>query len=258
MSRRKSVQLLRQVLHKARRRIPTPIWVFLKGLIHGKDIVSISGIRLALDHDIMSNHMLEVLRSGMYERAETREISRIIQPGERIVELGAGLGFLAIAVAKLDTAASIAVYEANPKLIPLISRNQRLNGVEFQVYNQIVLPTDDAATVPFYIRKDFWASSLAPQPWGYVEQVDVPVISSAEMLRRHEPTMLVVDIEGGELELFRDISLAGVKKIYVELHQKAIGPLGMKRVFEFFSSHDFHYDQDHSHGSVVLFRRVLH
>lgn len=201
--------------------------------------------------------MLDVLRSGKYERTEVRQIKQVVQPGDRIVELGAGLGFIAIAAARLNIAKSIAVYEANPKLIPLISHNQRLNDVEFDVFNQVVLATNDVTSVPFYIRKDFWASSLAPGPWGYVERVEVPAISFQDMLDRHRPTMLIVDIEGGELELCRRVPLTGIKKVYIELHQNVIGRVGMKRVFDFFSSRDFHYDQHHSHGSVVLFSHVL-
>ncbi len=224
---------------------------------HKSDTVTIQGIRLALDRDIMSDRMLEVLRAGRYEQAEVRQIPKILQPGDRVVELGAGLGFVAIAAAKLDIAESIAVYEANPRLIPLISRNQELNGVAFDVFNQVVLLTDELSSVPFYIRKDFWASSLAPQPWGYSEQIEVPAIAFSEMLERHRPTMLIVDIEGGELELFRRVPLTGVKKVYIELHQNVIGRVGMKQVFDFFSSRDFHYDQHHSTGSVVLFSHVL-
>lgn len=225
--------------------------------MHAHDTVSIGGIRLAIDRDVMSDHMIDVLRSGRYERTEVREIKRIVQPGERIVELGAGLGFIAIAVTKLNITKSVAVYEANPNLIPLISHNQRLNGVQFEVLNQVVLPTGDVTSVPFYLRKDFWASSLQPQPWGYIEQVEVPATAFHEMLEQHRPTMLIVDIEGGELDLFQHVPLTGVKKVYIELHQNVIGRVGMKRIFDFFSSRDFHYDQHHSHGSVVLFSHVL-
>lgn len=77
--------------------------------------------------------MLDVLRSGSYEQAEVRQIPRIIQPGERIVELGGGVGFLAVTAAKEAKAEAIAVYEANPKLIPLIERNKSLSKVDFEV-----------------------------------------------------------------------------------------------------------------------------
>ena len=201
--------------------------------------------------------MIEVIRSGRYEGGESREIARIVQPGERIVELGTGIGFIAICAMKTSQVQKLATYEANPKLIPLIEANAAQNEVKFEVHNAIVAPKATGGTAPFYLRKDFWASSMAPQPWGYVEKVEVPVVSFDSVRETYRPTMLIVDIEGGETHLFRDIALTGIKKIYMELHQNVIGRVGMKNVFDFMSSKDFHYDQHHSRGSVVLFSHVL-
>ena len=201
--------------------------------------------------------MLKVLRSGDYERDEAHHIGNIVQPGERIVELGGGVGLISSKIGQMEAVESIAVYEANPALIPLIERTHQLNGVTAEVVNAVVLPTAAQATAPFYVRRDFWASSLAAEPYGYDQVVDVPVIGFAAMLKRHRPSMLIVDIEGGEETLFDDVPLTGVRKVYIELHQAVLGRVGMKRVFDFFSSRDFHYDQWHSAHGVVLFSHVL-
>ncbi len=216
-----------------------------------------NGIRLELDPEVMSENILKAIKGGRYEKAEAREIPRIVQPGERIVELGAGLGFIGLTCKATGLVQHYRGFEANPKLLPLIQRNAALNDAVLEVENAVVMPKPPGPTVPFYVRKDFWASSLAPQPWGYVEKVEVPTLAWQKMLDEHRPTMLVVDIEGGELALFEDAPLTGVKKIYMELHQKVIGRIGMKRVFDFMSARDFHYDQHHSHGGVVLFSHVL-
>jgi FkbM family methyltransferase len=218
---------------------------------------TINGVRLAIEPEVMSPAMIEVIESGKYESTEAREIPRIVQPGERIVELGAGIGFIAITALRTGRVSRLASYEANPRLIPLIERNARLNDLSFDVHNAVVDPKEDGGTVPFYLRRDFWASSLLPKPWGYQEEVAVPRVSFAAVLERYRPTMLIVDIEGAEERLFRDIPLTGVKKVYMELHQNVIGRVGMKNVFDFLSSKDFHYDQHHSRGSVVLFSHVL-
>lgn len=218
---------------------------------------TVAGIDLAIDPEVMSPKMVEIIESGAYEGAESREIPRIVQPGERIVELGAGIGFIAAIALKTGLVERYAAYEANPRLIPLIERNAALNGVSFELHNAVVDPTTDGGTVPFYLRRDFWASSLSPAPWGYQSEVAVPRVSFDAVRERYRPTMLIVDIEGGEEVLFRDVALTGIKKIYMELHQKVIGRVGMKNVFDFMSSRDFHYDQHHSRGSVVLFSHVL-
>jgi hypothetical protein len=120
-----------------------------------------------------------------------------------------------------------------------------------------MLPRRESATVPFYLRRDFWASSPSPEPFGYDAVVDVPVVAFEDMLGRHRPTMLIVDIEGGEAELFRDVPLTGVRKIYLEMHEQVLGRIGMKRLFDALSRRDFHYDPSHSTHSVVLFSHVL-
>ncbi len=222
-----------------------------------RSTVTIKDITLTLDPEVMSPTILEVLEAGTYESAEAREIARIVQPGERIVELGSGLGYIAITALRTGKVAELAGYEANPRLIPIIRKNASLNGLEFDVVNAVVDPKEEGGTVPFYLRKDFWASSLSAKPWGYREEVAVPRVAFASVIERYRPSMLIVDIEGGEERLFRDIALTGIKKIYMELHQNVIGRVGIKNVFDFLSSKDFHYDQHHSRGSVVLFSHVL-
>ena len=222
-----------------------------------RSTATINGIRLAIEPEVMSPRMIEVIEAGTYEGTEAREIARIVQPGERIVELGAGIGFIAITALRTGKVAALASYEANPRLIPVIEANARLNGLAIEAINAVVDAKEDGGTVPFYLRRDFWASSLAPGPWAYEAEVAVPRVSFEAMRRRHRPTMLIVDIEGAEEALFCDVSLTGIRKIYVELHQNVIGRVGMKNVFDFLSSKDFHYDQHHSRGSVVLFSHVL-
>lgn len=223
----------------------------------GAEIVEHAGCRLALDATAMSAKMVDVIRRGHYEAMEAREIPRIVQPGERIVELGAGIGFIACRAMLTGRVERLTAFEANPALVPLIRRNAALNGVGFAVENAVVQPRPAAPTVPFYVRDDFWASSLSPDRFGWRERIDVPTVDFETMLDRLRPTMLIVDIEGGEEALFRDVSLTGVKKIFVELHQNTLGRVGMKRVFDQLSARDFHYDQHHSHGGVVLFSHVL-
>lgn len=217
----------------------------------------LNGVRLSLDPAVMSPKMIEVIRQGYYEQGEAQEIPRIVQPGERIVELGAGIGFIAITAMRTGNVEHLVSFEANPRLIPLIEANAALNDASFEVRNAVVDPREDGGTRPFYIREDFWASSLVAGPWPYAEQVEVPRVAFARVLDEYRPSMLIVDIEGGEEFLFRDVPLTGVRKVYMELHQGIIGRVGMKNVFDFMSARDFHYDQWHSHGSVVLFSHVL-
>ena len=86
--------------------------------------------------------------------------------------------------------------------------------------------------------------------------VETPAVALDELVRRHTPTLLIVDVEGTEVGLIEGSELPGVQKVLIELHHKVIGPEGVKRVFDLFSLKGFGYDAIFSHQGVVLFRRV--
>ncbi len=210
------------------------------------------GIRLALDASIMSKHMLDTLRRGYYENEEAEALALIIQANEVVMELGGGIGFLSTLLAKNSQVKAVHVFEANPHLIDAIHRTHSLNGVSACVYNEIVGKSDQP--VNFYIHEDFWASSTIPS----VGQTIVKVAQSCfqSRLDQIKPTLLIVDIEGGEIEVFDNINLNGVKKILIEIHQNVIGREGVKHVFDTLSAEGFHYDVWHSKQQIVLFSHI--
>lgn len=87
-------------------------------------------------------------------------------------------------------------------------------------------------------------------------KVDVPVFSFNAVVERIRPTLIICDIEGGEIELFEHANLTGVQKVMVEIHQSVVGRMNIKRLFDMFSARNFHYDEHHSSGSVILFSHI--
>ncbi|MFP3367124.1 hypothetical protein R0J93_26120, partial [Pseudoalteromonas sp. SIMBA_148] len=82
-----------------------------------------------------------------------------------IGELGGGIGYISTLCHLQKKAKKIVVFEANPTLITIIEKTHSLNGVTAEVINAVVLPRKTSETVPFYVRDDFWASSLSKEPW---------------------------------------------------------------------------------------------
>lgn len=221
------------------------------------DVVVHCGVKLPIDPAIMSGNIRSAITSGSYEHQEAKEIGRLIQEGERVLEIGGGIGFMSTLIARNGLTARVRVIEANPDLIPFIERVHKLNEVaDVEVINAVLSNDMSNPTLPFYLRKDFWASSLSPQPFGFIRTVDVPVRSFNSEIETFKPTLIVCDIEGGELDLFMNANLTGVKKVYMEIHQKVLGRGGIKRLFDALSARNFHYDQHHSRGSVVLFSHI--
>lgn len=203
---------------------------------------------------------MKVIREKRYELQEARQLQRIIQDGEVVLEIGAGIGFMASLIANNPLVKKVVSYEANSALIPIIRDTVKANvGENFAKWNlqHAVLATGyrDQPAMDFYVHKDFWASSLSPIA-DAIRVEKVAIDSFNDVITNLRPTLIVCDIEGGELNLFKNADLTGVKKVYLEVHQKILGRRGMRALFEIFHSRDFSYDPHHSEGSVVLFSHV--
>jgi FkbM family methyltransferase len=209
------------------------------------------GVLLPVVPGVTSDGIAACIRAGDYESAEAGELDGLIQPGEVILEIGAGCGFISAYCAKKADVVSVVCVEANPRLIDVIRLTHRANDVSVVVHHEL-LGRQDGET-DFYLNKDFWASGTHS---FLGEAIRVPVTSFQKRLDEIRPTMLIIDIEGGEETLFEATDLTGVKKIMVELHQNTIGRRGMKHVFDLLSAQDFHYDLWHSSRSIVTFSHV--
>ena len=215
------------------------------------------GVKIPLQRPLLSQTIINALEKGFYEKQESKELERLIEPDERILEIGAGIGFISALCAQNGKAAAIRAYEANPDLIPFIKRVHALNEITtVEVVNGVLSSSPTAPKATFYQRHDFWASSLSPEPFKYKTTVEVDVVDFTAELRAFKPTLIICDIEGGELELMREANLEGVRKVYMEIHQKVLGRRGIKALFDCMSKKDFHYDQHHSQRGVVLFSHV--
>jgi hypothetical protein len=51
-----------------------------------------------------------------------------------------------------------------------------------------------------------------------------------EEVRSVKPSLLIIDIEGGEMELVPHMDLTGIRAIVIELHERVTGPEGAQTV----------------------------
>lgn len=218
--------------------------------------ITCNGIKICYDPNVISDAIAKHMTKGTYEREEGILVGGIVQEGERILEIGCGLGYLSCLAMKTGKVEELLGFEANPKLIPIINETWEINQVQARCRNGVITNTSSGRKIDFYVRNDFWASSLSPSPYQYKEIAQVETINFQELLFEFKPTMIICDIEGGERELFEGVQLIGVKKVFMEVHQNLLGRWGMKKLFERFSHQDFHYDVWHSVGQVVLFSHV--
>jgi FkbM family methyltransferase len=215
------------------------------------------GVKFPDDATIISPRVRESILAGRYESKEATQVDKLLLPGDRVLEIGSGLGFISTIAARHPNTEAVLCYEADPRLISYIKAVHELNGVTKTTVRNGALSTNlSQKEMTFYIRKNFWGSSFNKNASEYESTAAVPVLSFNEVVEQFRPTFIVCDIEGAELDLFLNASLAGVTRVLLEIHSRVIGRAGVKRLFDAMSARDFFYDEFHSHGSVVLFSHV--
>ena len=117
------------------------------------------GVRLALDRQIPPE-IREFLYSGEYERGEIKAIRRLLRPGDVVMELGTGIGFVSLVCARCVGADRVFSFEANPALEPLIRRNYELNHLHPTL--SICILGEKAGETDFYVHDLYWISSTRP------------------------------------------------------------------------------------------------
>ncbi len=222
--------------------------------------IELNGVVLPLDPQIVDARVEQALRVGKYESPEVRATPLFLDSTDRVIELGSGIGYISAYIAKAIGVEAVTCVEANPALISYAQKVHRLNGLaNCEVLNAVTV--SDAAdmpasgTLPFYVADPFWSSSLI-RVRNAVDQVDIAVLRLSDLIRQKAATALVVDIEGGERDIFEKTDLGSVTKVFFELHKRIIRPSGVKKTFDDLSAQNFNYDQSVSSGGMLLFRKV--
>jgi FkbM family methyltransferase len=180
--------------------------------------VTYMGLRVPVSRAHVPAPIVGQLLRNDYERPEIRAALSLVRPGDRVLELGVGLGVVGALVARSHESVRLTSFEANPSLIPYIKDLHAINGVtSIDLQNRILLHRPDRPSVPFHVNRYFPEGSLIPSE-GTVAQVEVMTADFDEVVRDVNPTVLVCDIEGGEAELLAPADLSSFRALIVEMH----------------------------------------
>ncbi len=183
------------------------------------------------DSPMMTPQRAERINAAQYEGQEIAGALAVIKAGDKVLEMGAGLGLVGAIAAKNGQPSQVMSFEANPNLIEHIEALYKLNGVGglITLRNEVLISAPDApATMPFHVRNSYLGSSLIDTDRRATTQADVPTASYTQVHETFQPDVILMDIEGGELEFLRHASLEGVRAIVVEFHPEAYGKKGMR------------------------------
>lgn len=187
-------------------------------------VARLDGCRFLLDAPEVGAGLRYLLLSGKHEAPERQLAKRWVNPNLPLVEFGASIGVVACVTNRLlaDPSRHVVV-EANPKLIPLLSRNRSLNRCHFAVQHAAVAYA--AAAVRFHLSQEAISSSLHQHS---DDTVVVPATTLSAVLddRAFDVCTLICDIEGGEADLIdfeASVLATRVAMLIIEIHPRLIG-----------------------------------
>ena len=199
-------------------------------------------VKLQLPEYMLGTDIATRIRRGDYEKDERVLVSERVPPSARVLEVGACVGAVSVTVnARLADRTQHVVVEANPRLVPLLSRTKELNNAGFHVaFGMVVGPAASGSEkegegearggARFQIFDKIVAGSAHRSDGQERDRrvVRVPTFTVAALAARHGVAFdtLIVDIEGGELAFFRENAAflrRGVARVVAELHGNMMG-----------------------------------
>jgi FkbM family methyltransferase len=216
--------------------------------------LTVHGVKVPIEATEVSPVVWEALASGTYEAKEARWITKCVRPGDRVLELGSGIGVVTTLIAAIPDV-RVWAYEANPLTVALARRVLEANAIANVTLRQGVLTAGASKDLPFYIRADLWMSSMDEKQGPYLKVVQLASSDIDAFVSRNEIDVLVMDIEGAERDLLQNAELPGVDRIFLELHDHLYGLAGIRDITQALAEKGFGYDPRGSSGPCVLFSR---
>ena len=217
-------------------------------------MLKVHGVNVPISSDEVSPVIWQALTSGSYEAKEARSIFKAVKPGDRVLELGSGIGIITSVIAMIPDV-TVWAFEANPSTAALARRVIDANDLDNVMLSQGILTAGGPRSFRFYVRRDLWMSSMDENQGPYERAIELSSINIDEFVSRHGINVLVMDIEGAERDLLQNADLTGVDRIFLELHDHLYGLAGIRDMMHALAVKGYAYDPRGSQGPCVLFSK---
>ncbi len=198
-------------------------------------------VKVRLDRKLTANlfvphEVLIGLFADFYEPAERTLLPVIYNSGDRVLELGCGMGLITLILG--SRCEFVLGLEALPDYAEVARANAGSNNLSNVIILSVMGHTLNGEA-DFRYRNPPYSSSAVLDRIGMEEATDniitVPTIDVNELIDQHSINAIHLDVEGSELELIPHIlsgsNIASVNKISWETHTHIIGVDGNNRLF---------------------------
>ena len=218
----------------------------------------IDGIHLSVPDDMLNDRISDKLATGGYEAHEAHAARMRLRAGQRVLELGSGLGYIASVCSAITGPGNVTTVEANPEMLPVIRGNLDRNGfgAVTLLHGAVGGMKSGADPIEFDNQKTFWAARIADVDTAPDAVVSVPHLGLGDLLKTCRPHVVIMDIEGAEQHLFDAPWPGFVRSVMMELHPGRYSDAVIKRIVDCMSGSGLTYDPGPSRGRILGFRRV--
>jgi FkbM family methyltransferase len=213
-------------------------------------VIGIQGIKIEVDHDRFPKSIVRALYRERYEDREAELVRQTLRRGDRVLEIGAGIGFISLICAQRCGADAVLSYEANPDNERFILRNFALNNLFPQFRSRAVSVAKGEAVL--FVEPNFLSTGLISRGNGTKTAVQCDAI--ADVIWEFRPNCIVMDVEGAEIDLLPAAPLDGVTKIILETHPHVVGSPAIRELDAYLQSQGFACPNPDS-GKVCLYLR---
>jgi len=182
--------------------------------------MTIDGVKVITDRKRIPPFIQKLLFRKQYEDHERALVREHLRRGDRVLEIGCGIGLVSLVATRVCGEGNVFSYEANPRMEEIIRENYRLNGWEPDLTMKAV--TADGRRLKFFQEANILSSSLIDRNLDGRE-IEIESVAINDAIRRHDPTVIVMDVEGAEEEILPVADLEGVRALILELHPHIIG-----------------------------------
>jgi len=186
--------------------------------------ITIDGIRISTSLEHVTKDIRKALFREDYERPERLLVQKYLSKTDRVLEIGAGVGLISVACARVCGPENVLSYEPNPRTRIAIEKNFELNGLKPQLRSKAVGLT--AEEIEIYFAENIFSSSVFDRNFGDKTTVECDAIS--DVIAEFQPNAIVMDVEGAEIDLLGQTNLANIDKVIVEMHPHIVGDDNIK------------------------------
>lgn len=211
-------------------------------------VVELDGVKVRLG----PNHSLRLARALLartYAHSERRLVRRALEESDMVMEIGTGMGIIATLCAQRIGSHRVVAFEAHPAMVRAAHDTFELNSVAPRL--------EHCALGRIRGIRTLHASDTLGDagPGRHAREFRVPGSTLSDAIRAHRPTFLIIDVEGGECELVKDVTELGIPKVLIAFHPELIGAQNVYRARRAFAQAGYVPEDESGDGNRVLYRR---